>query len=55
LGSVSIHPFTIQLGSLSYGFRLDGILGVDFLLELGAVIDFDQMIIRKGKDKDGTS
>lgn len=40
--------FTIQMGRLDYGFAIDGIIGLDFLLHVGAVIDLKHLEIRKG-------
>jgi len=47
VGDLSLSPFTIQIGALDYGFEMDGIIGADFLLKTGAVIDFDAMEIGK--------
>ncbi len=41
-------PFTIQMGAVDYGFPMDGILGLDFLLFIGAVIDLSSLEIRAG-------
>lgn len=49
IGDLVVTPMTVQLGELNYAISLDGILGVDFLLQTGAVIDFDAMEIRKDK------
>jgi hypothetical protein len=38
--------FTIEIGSMNYGFDFDGILGFDFLQQTGAVIDLAAMEIR---------
>ncbi len=38
--------FTIEIGSMDYGFDFDGILGFDFLQQTGAVIDLAAMEIR---------
>ena len=55
LGNLSFGPFTIQMGSLSYGFQLNGIVGLDFLVKVGVVVDFEQMIVRGGKNSNGTN
>ncbi len=31
---------------MNYGFEMDGIVGLDFLLGVGAIIDFAEMEIR---------
>lgn len=38
----------IEVGAMEYGFQLDGILGMDFLASVGAVIDLGKMEIRAG-------
>lgn len=39
LGGASVSKFTIQIGAMDYGVEMNGILGTDFLLAIGAVID----------------
>ncbi len=46
VGDLSVDDFEIQVGALSYGFPLDGIIGMDFLLATRAVIDLDSLEIR---------
>ena len=36
---------TIQMGAFDYGIPIEGILGLDFLLQVEARIDFKAMII----------
>ncbi len=48
LDDLTVSPFTIQMGRLEYGFAIDGIIGLDFLLQIGAVIDLKNLEIRKG-------
>jgi hypothetical protein len=43
LGELAISQFEIEVGAMDYGFDLDGILGMDFLLQVDAVIDLEQM------------
>jgi hypothetical protein len=43
LGELSVADFNIEVGAMDYGFELDGILGLDFLTRVGAVIDLAQM------------
>jgi hypothetical protein len=47
VGELVANPFLIQLGDLNYGLAMDGILGVDFLFQTGARIDFQKMVIEK--------
>ncbi len=41
LGDLTIADFEIEVGAMDYGFRfeLEGIVGMDFLKQVGAVID----------------
>ncbi|MBZ0278122.1 MAG: retroviral-like aspartic protease family protein [Anaerolineae bacterium] len=48
VGDLVVHPMTIQLGELDYAITMDGILGADFLLKAGAVVDFAALELRKG-------
>ncbi|MCP3957250.1 MAG: hypothetical protein GY719_05305 [bacterium] len=42
LGSFQVKGFRIEVGALEYGFTIDGILGMDYLLRAGAVLDLDR-------------
>lgn len=46
LGELEVEDFEIQVGALGYGFPLDGIVGMDFLLATRAVVDLGQLEIR---------
>ncbi len=48
-GGMSVSGFGIEIGSLDYGFVLDGILGLGFLLAVKAVVDLDRMELRPGQ------
>ena len=39
LGALQVNDFVIEVGAMDYGLDLNGILGMDFLLHVGAVID----------------
>ena len=39
LGELPINDFEIEVGAMDYGFEIDGIVGVDFLTQVGAIID----------------
>lgn len=45
LGESDVADFTIEVGVMDYGFEIDGILGMDFLIEMGAIIDLAKMEI----------
>lgn len=40
-----VENFEIQIGTLKYGLEMDGILGLDFLLQTRAIIDFSRLEI----------
>jgi len=46
VGELNVNNFTIEVGAMDYGFSIDGILGMDFLTSIGAIIDLDMMEIR---------
>ncbi len=39
LGDISVHEFKIDVGAMDYSFDIEGIIGMDFLTEVGAEID----------------
>jgi hypothetical protein len=39
LGSLRVEHFDIEVGEMDYGFEIDGILGMNFLLQIGAILD----------------
>lgn len=41
IGSLTVREFETEIGAMNYGFELDGIIGLDFLLKTKAVIDLD--------------
>jgi hypothetical protein len=45
VGNLVVSPFTIQLGSVDYGFSMNGIIGMDFLIAAGATIDLRALTI----------
>ena len=47
VGGFRVDSLTVEMGALDYGFSINGILGMDFLLKVGAVIDLAAMEIRK--------
>ncbi|MBE2269787.1 MAG: hypothetical protein IAE80_16240, partial [Anaerolinea sp.] len=47
VGDLIAAPFTIEVGKLYKKFDFEGIIGLDFLLHTGAVIDFTALEIRK--------
>jgi predicted aspartyl protease len=39
IGDCSIENFEVEIGGMDYGFNINGILGMDFLLQSGAIIN----------------
>jgi len=39
VGECSIADFEIEVGGMDYGFKINGILGMDFLTQAGAIIN----------------
>jgi len=40
-----MNDFEIEVGGMDYNFEIDGILGMDFLLNTNASIDFSKLTI----------
>ena len=45
LGEMRCMDFAIQIGDMDYGFPLDGIIGMDFLTQVGAQVDLANLKI----------
>ena len=45
LGRLQVNDFEVEVGAMDYGFEIDGIVGMDFLTQLGAVIDLAKLEI----------
>lgn len=45
LGNLEVNNFEIEVGAMEYGFEIDGIIGMDFLLQVGANIDLTHLEI----------
>ncbi len=45
LGELQIGDFEIEIGAMEYGFDIEGIIGMDFLAQTGAIIDLAQLEI----------
>lgn len=44
--TLRVEPFEIQVGALDYGFPVQGLLGLDFLIAAKALIDLGVLEIR---------
>jgi len=45
LGERSISDFEIEVGGMDYGFDINGIIGMDFLINTGAIINLRELRI----------
>lgn len=43
-----LNDVEIDIGDMEYSYHFDGIIGLDFLLQTRAVIDFGKMELRQG-------
>jgi hypothetical protein len=43
-----VSDFEIQVGAMEYGFAIEGIIGLDFLLRTGAIIDLGRLELLPG-------
>lgn len=43
VGQQGIERFEIEVGGMDYGFRINGILGMDFLVPTGAIINLHRL------------
>jgi len=40
-----VSPFMVEIGAMDYGFKIDGIMGMDFLRQSGAVLNLSELTI----------
>ncbi|HEY88655.1 MAG TPA: hypothetical protein G4N98_02830 [Thermoflexia bacterium] len=43
MGELRVNDFQIEIGAMDYGFEIDGIIGMDFLVQVGAIIDLAKL------------
>jgi uncharacterized protein (TIGR02246 family) len=43
VGELDVRDHEVELGALAYGFEIDGIVGMDFLIRTGAAINLAQL------------
>ena len=46
VGELKVTGFELEVGAMNYGFDMDGIIGLDFLMKVGALVDLDEMELR---------
>ncbi len=51
VGDYKLSNFQIEIGGMDYGFDILGILGMDFLAQSGAIINFDKQTIQFTPDQ----
>jgi hypothetical protein len=44
---ILVRDFEIEVGAMDYGFEMNGIIGMDFLIKTGAVIDLERLEVRQ--------
>ncbi|KOR29625.1 hypothetical protein TI03_01855 [Achromatium sp. WMS1] len=49
VGEIYLEQFAIEIGQIDYGFSIQGILGVDFLIKSEAIINFAKLEILKNE------
>jgi hypothetical protein len=50
VGELVTTNYVVEVGGMDYGFAIDGILGTDFLLAVGAVIDLAALRVYGASD-----
>ncbi|MGL5066478.1 MAG: retropepsin-like aspartic protease [Sarcina sp.] len=45
LGELFVENLKVEIGVMDYGFEINGILGIDFLQAINAVIDLNELTI----------
>ena len=46
MGDLYLDNFKVEIGVMDYGFEINGIVGINFLKSVGAVIDLDKMVVK---------
>jgi len=54
LGTLQANDFEIEVGAMDYGLEIEGIIGMDFLLQVRAIVDFAQLEIKKIENHETT-
>ena len=45
IGDIQATKFALEIGAMNYGFELDGIIGMDLLQKIKAIINIDELIL----------
>ena len=49
LGNLEVSDFAIQVGAMDYGLAIEGIIGLDFLVQAQAIIDLDRLEVYRSE------
>ncbi len=49
LGELQVKGFEIEVGAMEYGFNIDGIIGLDFLMKTKAIVDLSRLEIYQAR------
>lgn len=47
VGEIVLENFQVDVGDMDYGFEIDGIIGLDFLIESEAILDFKKLNLQR--------
>jgi hypothetical protein len=50
VGAAEVQDFQIEVGAVDYGFEIDGIIGTELLIAVGAVIDLSTLEVYAASD-----
>ena len=45
IGNIQTNDVTLEIGAMNYGFDLDGIIGLDLLKQMKAIINIDKLTL----------
>jgi hypothetical protein len=51
VGEFVVESFDVEIGAMEYGIAIDGIIGLDFLTQMKAVLDFDRFEIVRARSE----
>jgi predicted aspartyl protease len=46
IGTVGVDEFDIAVGSVDYGFNINGIIGMNWLIAVQAIVDLSNLVLR---------
>ncbi|ETJ38110.1 hypothetical protein Q604_UNBC07748G0001, partial [human gut metagenome] len=52
LNDLCSRDVKVEIGIMDYGFDIDGIIGIDFLRQIGAIIDLEKMKVYSRSDNE---